>query len=179
MNELFRCIFNIPPWGVKSGVRTITQSEVMLSPKGKKHKNTKKQQKQTQKQQQKPHKTEGGLTRNSKDAGSLCADELKDLAQKRRPNNRTQGKILRRCQQTKPLSSAETQDPPCQEAQDGKKGHPLVASLPITGIGYRPCLRCSTGVLCYWLPLVSRHRLGWYGAFVPRPGAIFCLLGPV
>ena len=46
MNELFRCIFHVPPWGVESGVRTITQSEVLSGPKNKKHKNEAKQQKQ-------------------------------------------------------------------------------------------------------------------------------------
>ena len=46
MNELFRCIFYVPPWGVESGVRTITQSEVLSGPKDKKHKNKAKQQKQ-------------------------------------------------------------------------------------------------------------------------------------
>ena len=29
MNELTRCNFNVPPWGVESGVRTVTQSEVL------------------------------------------------------------------------------------------------------------------------------------------------------
>ena len=32
MNELLKFIFYVPPWGVESGVRTITQSEVLSGP---------------------------------------------------------------------------------------------------------------------------------------------------
>ena len=88
MNELFRCIFNVPSWGVESGVRTITQSEVLSVLKDKKHKTKKNSKNKHKKQQQKPTGTEGELTRRSKGAGSLCANELRDLAQKQIPNNR-------------------------------------------------------------------------------------------
>ena len=49
MNELSRCISNVPPWGVKSEVRTFTQSEVLLGqPKNKKHTNKAKPQNKAQ-----------------------------------------------------------------------------------------------------------------------------------
>ena len=50
-------------------------------------------------------------------------------------------------------------------------------SMPATGIGHRLCFQWGMGALCCWLPLVSRHRLGWCGAFALRSGAIFCPLG--
>ena len=71
-NELFRCIYNIPPWGVESGVRTITQSEVMAVPNRETQNQNKTPKTKTNKAQQNPQKTEGGLTRRSKVAGSLC-----------------------------------------------------------------------------------------------------------
>ena len=46
VNELFRCIFYVPLWKVESGVRTITQSEVLSGPKDQRHKSKTKQQKQ-------------------------------------------------------------------------------------------------------------------------------------
>ena len=47
MNELSRCIFYVPPWGVESGVRTFTQS-IVLSGKTGRHKNNTKPKTQTQ-----------------------------------------------------------------------------------------------------------------------------------
>ena len=55
---------------------------------------------------------------SSNGAGNLCANELRDLARKQKTNTRPHSKILRRCQQNNPLSSAETQDPPCQDPGD-------------------------------------------------------------
>ena len=71
----------------------------LVSPKRQETQNQNKTAKtKTKNNNEKPQKTAGGLTRRSKGAGSLCANELRDLAQKQRSSNRTQGKILRRCQ---------------------------------------------------------------------------------
>ena len=55
MNELSICMIDVPPWGVKSGVRTNTKSEVLTGPKITKNKPKAKQQKQTQTKHKQTH----------------------------------------------------------------------------------------------------------------------------
>ena len=81
MNELTTCNFNVPPWGVESGVRTITQSRVLSGPTKEKHKPKAKTTK-------KPAKDKRSQDSSYK-AGSLCANELRDLAQKQNQQHQT------------------------------------------------------------------------------------------
>ena len=90
--------------------------------------NTKQNRQTTPTKQNKKTKTKTKTTKASKqkhtdktapkDHRSKCAGELNDLAHERKQNNRPQSKILQRCPAKHMTSSAETQDPPCQDPGD-------------------------------------------------------------
>ena len=120
MNELSRCNYYVPHWGVESGVGTITQSEVKSGPKHRENQETKKQQKPhknrkpTKKQKQRrepwPDNSNGGWPMMPLNYEILHRSKHKTPEQKARS--------CEGVQQNNPLSSAETQDPPCQDPGD-------------------------------------------------------------
>ena len=100
--------------GVESGMRTITQSEVLSGPKDKKHKNKAKQQKQNP---QNPAKE--ALTKTAPIGMATYVPMNYEILH--RNKGTTPDHTARSCegvQQNNPLSSAETQDPPCQDPGD-------------------------------------------------------------
>ena len=119
MNELYRCSCYVPHWGVKSGVRTITQSKVGSGPKENKSKQ------QQSKNHTKTQKTKTSQKQNRKESPDqttmgwqMMPLNYEILHGNKTQTTRSQSKIMRRCQQNNPLSSAETQDPPCQDPGD-------------------------------------------------------------
>ena len=70
----------------------------LVSPKRQETQNQNKTAKTKQKTTTKTHKRPREDWQDAPKGQAACANELRDLAQKQRPNNRTQGKILRRCQ---------------------------------------------------------------------------------
>ena len=80
MNELSRCISYVPPWGVESGVRTFTQSEVLS---GQTTKETQKQSKTTNPTPTKPSENRPDQD-SSNGASNLCANEFEILHRNKR-----------------------------------------------------------------------------------------------
>ena len=99
MNELYRCSCYVPHWGVKSGVRTITQSKVGSGPKENKSKQ------QQSKNHTKTQKTKTSQKQNRKES----PDQTSPMGWQMMPLNyeilhgnktqttRSQSKIMRRC----------------------------------------------------------------------------------
>ena len=99
MNELYRCNCYVPLWGVKSGERTITQSNVRSGPTENQRKQSKKQQAKTTQKSQKPPPTakNRGVGPDQKSPRGRRIPLNWDLAEKQTQNTSKSARSSRRC----------------------------------------------------------------------------------